>query len=210
MHDMYKQCSFEHYWRTGRKTAQFVSEIIRRHANGNALRIADWGCGLGRVIRHMPATYEKHGFDYNKTAIKWCDKHISEAKFFANNLNPPLEADSNSYDVLYALSVFTHLSEQSHLDWITEIYRVLKPGGIFIGAFHIDFHADQLLPGERAKFDQGMLVTRGHVKEGSRTYVSYHPDAYLKKTLFKGFEILESGLKGFGQTYYVVRKPKSK
>ena len=177
------------------------------HVSTERPRVADWGCGLARVLRHLPARYERTGFDYNALAIEWCTDHVNEARFFHNGLMPPLPASAASFDALYALSVFTHLSEKAHDAWIHDIARVLAPGGVFLGAFHTKLARDQLLPEEQARFDAGKLVVRGRVKEGSRTYVAYHPESWLRHHLFHGWEILEGPVDFFGQSLFVARRP---
>ncbi len=84
---------------------------------------------------------------------------------------------------------------------------MLVPGGVFLGAFHMTPGEGQLLAEEQRRFDAGDLVVRGHVKEGSRANVAYHPEAYLRARLFDGFQVLEGPTPFFGQSLFVVRKP---
>src|SRR5207253_7435957 len=48
------------------------------------------------------------------------------------NTFPPTRYNNGIFDVVYAYSVFSHLSEDSHLAWAGEFARVLKPGGTVI------------------------------------------------------------------------------
>ncbi|MEO1241389.1 MAG: class I SAM-dependent methyltransferase [Pseudomonadota bacterium] len=207
MHDMYRHTSFDLYWRTGRETAAALVRMIDRHLDSGNPRVADWGCGLARVLRHLPDRYRRTGFDYNSAAIRWNMEHIPGVAFLKNELAPPLPAAAQSFDALYALSVFTHLSAEGHEQWMAEIERVLAPGGVFFGAFHMRPAPGQLLPGEQAQFDEGRLVIRGSVKEGSRTYTAYQPERYLREKLFRDFEVLQGPADFFGQTLFAVRKP---
>lgn len=206
MHDMYRHVSHERYWRSGGETAAALTALIARHVGKDRVRVADWGCGLGRVIRRLPGDYERFGFDYNPRAIAWCADHLPGAHFAVNALMPPLPAPDGAFDALYALSVFTHLSEKAHAAWIAEIGRVLAPGGVFLGAFHMRPAPGQLLPAEQARFDAGELVIRGGVREGSRIYVAYHPESWLRSELFRGWDMLEGPVDFFGQSLFVVRK----
>jgi len=206
MHDMYRHTSFDQYWRTGRETSAVIAVKVDMHLDTGRPRIADWGCGLGRVVRHLPDRYDRTGFDYNPQAIAWDTDHIPGVRFLKNDLSPPLSVADASFDAVYALSVFTHLSAEGHKRWIAEIERVLAPGGIFLGAFHVRPPAGQLLPAEQARFDAGELVVRGGVKEGSRTFTAHHPESYLRDTLFQNFDIVEEPTELFGQTLFVVRK----
>ncbi|WP_428407183.1 class I SAM-dependent methyltransferase [Hyphococcus sp.] len=207
MHDMYRHTSYDLYWRTGQETAAALASRIDAHVKTQSPRVADWGCGLARVLRHLPERYKRTGFDYNARAVNWCTDHIKGAQFFHNGLMPPLPASNASFDALYALSVFTHLSEEAHDAWIHDIARVLAPGGVFLGAFHMKLSPGQLLPEEQARFDAGKLVVRGRVKEGSRTYVAYHPESWLRSHLFHNWEILEGPIDFFGQSLFIARRP---
>lgn len=206
LHDMYAHASYELYMTTGRDTATGITERIDRLTGLDAPRVADWGCGLARVSRHLPSRYRVHGFDYNAEAIAWCSQNIAGRDFSTNGLRPPLPAEAASFDALFALSVFTHLSPEGHTAWFAEIARVLAPGGVFLGAFHTAPAADQLLAGEREQFAKGELVVRGGVHEGGRTYTAYHPTAFLTATLSPDFEIIEGPTPFFGQGLVVARR----
>lgn len=207
MHDMYSHASYALYVKSGVETAAELAALIDRRARpAERLRVADWGCGLARVIRHLPPRYALTGFDYNARAIDWCKEHIAGAEFRRNGLTPPLPAEAGAFDALYALSVFTHLSEEGHAVWIAEIERVLAPGGIFLGAFHGAPPEGQLLAAERARFEAGELVIRGGVAEGGRTFTAFHPDGYVRARLLRNFDILEGPAPFFGQSLYIARR----
>jgi SAM-dependent methyltransferase len=206
MHDMYSHASYKRYLGTGAKTAAAIAGRVDAHVAAERPRVADWGCGLARVLRHLPDRYRVTGFDYNAAAIDWCKEHIADAEFRANGLAPPLPAEAGAFDAIYALSVYTHLSERGHAAWIAEIERVLAPGGVFLGTFHGAPAEGQLLPAERARFDSGELVARGGVAEGGRTFTAFHPERYLRERLFRNFDVLEGPTPFFGQTLIVARK----
>ena len=206
MHDMYRHTSYDLYWRHGKQTAEAIAAKIDAHVSAPSPRVADWGCGLARVLRHLPGRCRLTGFDYNAEAVRWNRENIAGARFLENGLNPPLPVEDGSFDALYALSVFTHLSAEGHDRWIAEIRRVLAPGGVFLGAFHMVLPPGQLLPGEQARFDAGELVVRGGVKEGSRTYTAHHPERYIRDRLLKGFTLVEEPCALFGQSLFVARR----
>ena len=203
---MYRHTSFETYWKTGVATAGLIAEKIDTYLETEHPRIADWGCGLGRVIRHLPDRYQRHGFDYNHRAIGWVRANIDNVEFSENQLAPPLPVNAGVFDGVYALSVFTHLSKDKHFHWMSEIDRILAPGGILIAAFHMRPGEGQLLAHEQEAFDRGELVVRSGVKEGSRIFTAHHPEEFLRDQLFKSFEILEGPFEMFGQEGFVVRK----
>jgi SAM-dependent methyltransferase len=204
MHDMYAHASYALYMSSGAETAAAVATLVDAHAPSQTPRVADWGCGLARVLRHLPERYRRTGFDSNAEAIDWCSRRIPGVEFKLNGTSPPLPAADSAFDALFALSVFTHLSAAAHEAWIADIARVLAPGGVFIGAFH-GTPGGRLIGAERARFEAGELVTRGGVKEGARIYTAFHPEAYVRR-LLEGFDILAGPAPFFGQTLYVARR----
>lgn len=101
-------------------------------------RILDFGCGCGRTLRwfrDVAGQVELHGTDIDSESIEWCRSHYEYVNFQVNRLSPPLPYADNTFDLIYALSVFTHLTEQSQFDWIRELTRVVKPGGLLFLTF---------------------------------------------------------------------------
>jgi SAM-dependent methyltransferase len=115
--------------------------------------VLDIGCGCGRVARYLSdyldpsSRYE--GFDIMPGAIEWCRQNITPAHpnfgFMATPLrntsyrpDPSLPDaatfrfpyDAASFDFVAAQSVFTHLVPDSAANYLSEIVRVLRPGGI--------------------------------------------------------------------------------
>lgn len=206
MHDMYSHTSYERYSSTGEETARALRERIVRYAAAENLKLGDWGCGLGRVARHLAESYDVTGFDYNRKAVEWCRKAIPSVEFRHCGIAPPLPSDDQFFDVIIGLSVFTHLSAKGHELWISEVSRVLKPGGLFLGSFHVTPPAGQLLKSEEQAFEAGRLVVRGRVKEGARIYTAYHPERFLLGGFLHGFDVLERPAPFFGQGLLCARK----
>src|SRR5215212_10013290 len=76
-------------------------------------RIFELGCGCGRVLRQW-ATVRGPKFsasDYNPKGVEWGRKHLDFVEFKVNRLEPPLPFEAGSFDLCYAVSVFTHLPE---------------------------------------------------------------------------------------------------
>lgn len=108
--------------------------------------VLDWGVGCGRVARHLaPALGSRfHGCDIDADNIAWCSANLAGA-YKASRLEPPLPYPDNSFDVIYGISVFTHLRDSWESRWLAEMHRVLRPGGWVLMTVHgqtaIDFAA---------------------------------------------------------------------
>lgn len=92
--------------------------------------ILDWGCGCARVARFVTelAPEKLTGIDIDPDNIQWCKENIRQAEFAAIGLNPPTRFASETFDLVYGVSVFTHLSEIDQDRWLTELQRITKPG----------------------------------------------------------------------------------
>lgn len=93
--------------------------------------ILDWGCGCARVARFISelAPGKLTGSDIDPDNIEWCKNNIAAAKFARIDLHPPMSFADGSFDLVYGISVFTHLSETDQDRWLAELQRITKPGG---------------------------------------------------------------------------------
>ena len=187
------QLDYYHYLINGRKTAEWLLGLVGPHTGVPPGSILDWGCGPGRIIRHLPdlipgATY--YGTDYNPLSIQWCRQYLPGISFSLNRLLPPMDFKDHTFDLVYGISVFTHLSEMAHQVWIEELNRVLKPGGILFLTLHGDSFTEKMNTAELQQFNQAKLVVRGQVKEGHRTFTAFHPEKWVREWTRK-FILLE-------------------
>ena len=97
--------------------------------------ILDFGCGWGRMARFFLKDVRPenlHGADVNPSLVALCREAMPTCPFWLIDPMPPSRFTRGMFDVIYAYSVFSHLSERAHLLWIEELIRLLKPGGILL------------------------------------------------------------------------------
>lgn len=187
---------YEVYKSEGRCNASELVELMSNYTDLSipGKKILDWGCGPARVVRHLPELLsDKHliyGTDYNNQYINWCRKNLNGISFTANELSPPLSFNENFFDVIYSISILTHLSEKKHAEWVNEINRVLKPGGILIITTQGSAYKNKMLSNEIIEFDKGNIVTRDFNIEGHRIFSAFQPENFMRQ-LFQAFDILE-------------------
>ncbi len=215
-HDAYSTTSFEFYYTSGLEGATIVRDLVMKYVRSHRIKICEWGCGPGRIVRHLPAAVgpsdiEVFGTDCNGRTIEWLTEYVSGVHFRQNELMPPLPFEANTFDCLYSVSVFTHLSEGSNYDWLEENLRVVKPGGVIMMTVQGDNYRNRLLPDERRNYDAGRIVIREHLAEGSRLYSAFHSPAFMREHFLQGLEIIHHDpdpprLLAGGQDIWVIRK----
>jgi ubiquinone/menaquinone biosynthesis C-methylase UbiE len=188
----------------GRLCAQRIVETLKKA--GAEIEsfdaILDFGCGCGRTIRHF-RTLKKtklYGTDYNPQLVNWCRRNLPFGEFGVNQLHPPLLYPDETFDLVYAFSVFTHLPEPLQFSWMSELSRVLKPGSYLV----ISTLPLELLP-ESQRISQ-MVVRKGS-EAGANACMAYHSAAYVEEKLARGFEVVEFIQGGVGQDFFLLRKP---
>ena len=201
---------------SGRQQAGIIRSAAER--NGAPLESAgsllDFGCGCGRVLRHWaglegPAI---HGSDYNERLVGWCGANLPFVTASVNELTPPLRYEDEQFDLVYAISVFTHLPHDLERAWIDDLGRIAAPGGLLLLTTHGDSYADRLDAGERAIYDSGEPVVRWPAVAGSNLCTTFHPESYVRARLAPGLELLEhvpdgGTLGSREQDLVVFRKP---
>ena len=98
----------------------------------------DFGCGSGKVMRHFLSeaeVCELWGCDIDTRSVDWINAELSPPLHaFANGEAPPLDQPAESFDLVWSVSVFTHLADH-WAGWLAELHRVLRPGGLAIVSF---------------------------------------------------------------------------
>ena len=221
-YDAYSSCGHSWYLDTGNRAAKAIWKSLSPQLpvqDEHSIQIVEWGCGPARIIRHLPECSSRKdcefiGTDYNSKTIAWCRANVSAVRFEHNDLAPPLPLKDAFIDALYCISVFTHLSEEMHRSWTEEIVRILRPGGVFLLALNGDRFKPTLSAAELSAYEAGELVVRGNVLEGSRTYLAFHPPAFVRNELLAELEILIHDTNpdpyiSSGQDIWLARKPAS-
>jgi ubiquinone/menaquinone biosynthesis C-methylase UbiE len=213
--DAYNAPKWNFYKNSGEESAPHIKKLAEQYLSGRkSISVYEWGCGPGRVVRHLPTVFgnsaEIFGSDYNEETINWCKKNIPGVQFSLNGLLPPLDYPDNRFDLIYCISVFTHLSGDTGIKWADELYRVLKPGGILLlTSLGEKFYNTELLRDEKKKYDEDGIVIRGQYKEGKKMFLTIHHPHYVRQVLLKKFEILQHLPTGFPhvpQECWIVRK----
>jgi len=141
--------STEEYLATGREHVGHLRELLKQHQAElqPGQRALEMGCATGRLLRWFKDEAERGefwGIDLNAGYIAWCQQYLSPPFHFAATTTfPHLPFSDGYFDLIYAGSVFSHVSELVDA-WFLELRRILKTGGKLYVTVH-DNHTIELL-----------------------------------------------------------------
>src|ERR1039457_1862899 len=98
----------------GERTSQDI-QAAPLQANSQLLdfhSILDFGCGCGRTLTWLARQFPDakfYGTDVDREAIDWCRSHLPLVEWQVNTALPPLAYGQSPFDLVYGISVFTHL-----------------------------------------------------------------------------------------------------
>lgn len=193
-------------------------EKVVNHANVDSQAILDFGCGCGRMVRFLnnySDSYAIHACEVNPDHVNWCRANLNNIQTSRCDALPPLPYKDQMFNLIYGLSVFTHLSENNAIKWLSELNRVLKPDGILIVTIHglaalniiknstihqqmFDLSPEivkQTIENFQEehfvyyKYDQNTIESAKAGREYGNTFI--HPDYVYKNWAPMGFKVLE-------------------
>ncbi|HYB54481.1 MAG TPA: class I SAM-dependent methyltransferase [Thermoanaerobaculia bacterium] len=191
---------------TGAEAAAAIRRVFEatRDPAAEYPRWLDFGCGCGRVARHlaqMPEVRELSGVDIDGVAIAWASKQLP-GHYETIESVPPTRLPERRYDVIYAGSVFTHLPEDGQFSWLRELHRLLRAGGLLIASTHppsLSWTRPDISPA-----DIGVLVSRGFLflpgRGAFNDDAAFHSREYLLESWGAHFGLrcfLQSGLNNY-------------
>jgi len=108
-------------------------------ALGHPLRpdssVLDFGSSWGRVIRffwHEVKAENLYGVDVDFDAVATCRNLGVPGNFSVIKPDGALPYPGPMMDMIFSVSVFTHLSLKSADHWMAELHRVMKSGGVLV------------------------------------------------------------------------------
>ncbi len=184
------------FLQSGRRHTELIRELLAEQGSDleTVDALLDFGCGCGRVLRHWSSLSETRrcGCDVNETAVAWCSENLPFAEVVLTDESPPLPYAHESFDLAYALSVFTHLTEEAQHAWVRELTRTLRPGGYLVistlGEHYLSL--GRLNEPEQQAFRAGRLVVLYGSSSGSSLCSAYHPPEYVRTTLSGDLDVV--------------------
>jgi ubiquinone/menaquinone biosynthesis C-methylase UbiE len=189
-------------------------------------RVLDVGCGAGRLAtplaRFLGPEGSYEGFDNNAGRIAWCQAHIAPlhphmrftvADVYNGQYNPTATLqprdftfpyEDAEFDLVFLMSVFTHMLPADVEHYMREIARVCKPGGRTLITWLIlneeserlieetrDQRHDPTPNAHRALFRHDFGACRSTDRRTPEHIVAYYEDFVLAVYRDSGLEIEE-------------------
>ncbi len=210
--------SEEQYLKNGLTSTSTITEYWNRYGTGSPARILDFGCGCGRVLRHLLKSPVFHGArfdgcDIDAPAIAWCRGNLP-GDYYESSQYPPLKYPDRSFDLIYGLSVFTHIDLDSQRSWLNELARVLSDDGILLlsvnGTGVWNYYQSTTHGNPDELREKGFVFVKniadGVLPEWYQT--SFNSVENIRREFAEHFEILQHASQGLGgfQDLLVLRK----
>ena len=140
----------------------------------DGMKLADVGCGSGRAStvlgRRLRIEYD--GFDIVQQLLDYAATKSPANYRFILNRYIRLPGPPNTYDMACAFSLFTHLLHEESFVYISDIFRVLRPGGKLVFSF-LEF----AMPGHWPIFE-GMV-------EGAKHSSHPHLNMFMERNVIR-------------------------
>lgn len=106
-----------------------VLDLLRREKIKEGDKVLDAGCGTGGLLLKMTKEYDAQGIDISPEALKYCKAR--EVKAQTGSLEK-LPFKSESFEAITSIDVIYHKYIKDDTKAVSELARVLKPGGLLI------------------------------------------------------------------------------
>ena len=177
--------------------------------------ILDYGCGCGRGVRALATLLPEsriHGTDIDGEAIAWLKANYSRfGEFAVAPHRPPTAYADGTFDLIFGISVLTHLPEDLQFLWLEELLRITAPGGYVILTTHGEKHY-----ADRSSEVVEIMRTKGfYYSDFGHNYgksislpdfyqTAFHSHDYIRREWGRLFEVVEITTRGIDDHQDVV------
>jgi SAM-dependent methyltransferase len=132
----------KYYFHDGANSAKKLSKLlfsrlgVKRSADTSFLEFAS---GYGCVTRHLSkelTPVKTVSCDIHEAACTFIESAIGVKTILSATKPEDLGIENNSFDVVFALSFFSHMPERTWGRWLKSLFDKVKPGGYLIFTTH--------------------------------------------------------------------------
>lgn len=186
------QLNYQRYYEDGLQAAKELLEWSQIQYTENPV-ILDWGTGTGRIIRHVPTLLPIavcYGADLDASGINWCKKYIDRV-YFDCITNEYLPYPSQYFNLVWGISVCTHIPSEETVHWLSELQRIMKDNAIAIITTHGSNYYHQLNASQLGQLKAAGAFTTDYKEKGHRLMTTYHDAESFIDILRHKFEIVQ-------------------
>jgi SAM-dependent methyltransferase len=194
---------FEYYDELGHNARTDIVERLPADWTFTGKRILDFGCGAGRTLRHFASEADEAeiwGCDIDEASVSWMSEHLCPPfHVFQNASEPPLDQPDSSFDLIWGVSVFTHLTD-TWSKWLVELHRVLSPDGLLFLTFMGSGMSELIIGEPWSERNIGMNVTKCGQSWDLGGPMVMHSPWWIEEHWGRGFEVLSLVPDGFASS----------
>lgn len=137
-----------------------IDDFISRNPLPRGSRVLELGCGAGNITLFIVNKgFDAYGVDVEAVAIEWAKAKMktsnARAKFFVENIVNLDCFTDNFFDFVYDGETLHCIIGEDRKSCLTNIFRVLKPGGLFLAGANLinETLTERLDLGSKSYFD---------------------------------------------------------
>lgn len=204
----------------------FYTYILKNYVSKKQPVIMDFGSGWGRIARlFLRDTLAENIFavDPYSVALDWMKNTGLPCRIIKSNPLPPIPSIGiKKFDLIYAFSVFSHLSEEYFNSWMFYLLSLLDENGTIVftsrGLFFIDYIEKNQIRKSffkdynniRMKYEAGEFQFFGHNRSdelnGSWYGEAFIPFQYMEEKYQPYKPRLITDIRGVDQTVFILSK----
>lgn len=221
------------YCRSARTKFAMVDRLLEAHRPGGHRidGILDWGCAAGGVAVLMDDHHvDSHvtAADVDACALKWLRRQCPSLTCQELEPGARLPFADGSFDVIYGISVLTHIPPELQPFYVAELRRVTRDGGLVLltvlgeracelnrdGARNATLHPRDVARLRAAgmlytSYREGVLDSMAFSRGGRSDYgVTYHSDACVADLFGPHFDIVAVDQGSLSKQDVIIARPK--
>jgi SAM-dependent methyltransferase len=130
--------AIEAYFTGGEDCAMRFATLCREYLSSGPSSVLEFAAGYGRVARYAMHVLPDAAWvcsDVHPNAIDFLSNKVG-VRAHLSSTKPEDWSIDTEFDVVFALSFFSHMPDATFSPWLSRVFTAVKPGGIFIFTTH--------------------------------------------------------------------------
>ena len=125
--------------------------------------ILDFGSGIGASTPYFAEYFPQArqlSADVSQKSLQFLESRYPGLTAPVHIADNKIPLDDDSVDLAFTACVFHHIPPEEHAHWLTEIHRVLKPGGLFMLFEHNPYNPLTVRAVNTCPFDENAILIK--------------------------------------------------